>query len=497
MSQQTAVLITLILYKVTLIAIGFWASKRVKDEADFFLGGRDVGPIVSGFSYAASTSSAWVLLGFSGFVYVNGLSALWMVPGIWAGYIVMWLWVGPSLRAESEQHSQVTLTDYLVRGVDPTWRKIIAAVSTLLIILCFIFYIAAQFDAAAKAFVDQFNLSMLESVLLGAVIILIYCLLGGFWAVSVTDTLQGIVMAVVAIGLPLMVLLSAGGFGDVFTTLGGALPASYLQWNGGFGPMIFLGFVFGIWGIGLGPLGQPHLLSRLMAVRDDKARRQGFIIAMGWGVVVYIGMAVLALAGRALVEGGALSGLGDGEVIFYRAASHVLPPVLAGIVIAATLSAVMSTVDSVLLSAAAAVAHDLGFNEKFPKRAVFTSRLVMAAIAVLAVILTLSLPDTIFNRVLFAWSALGAAFGPVVVARVFGLFPSGKRIIAAILSGFIVTVIFYSYGTITIEEQQGLTKLLLQWAHLPGDPFERVIPWIIPLLIVFTTPKKNTTDSNN
>jgi len=220
-SQQTTVLITLIVYKLTLVLIGLWAARRVQSEDDFFLGGRSVGPIVSGLSYAASTSSAWVLLGFSGFVYSTGLSALWMIPGIWLGYVVMWVWIGPKLREESAALGHVTLTDFLVAKlpVHATWRRAIAVLSTLLIILCFIFYIAAQFDAAAKAFSDQFSLTMVESVLIGAVIILLYCLLGGFWAVSVTDTLQGGMMLLISIGLPLTALFAAGGFTEIFTTL--------------------------------------------------------------------------------------------------------------------------------------------------------------------------------------------------------------------------------------------------------------------------------------
>ncbi len=487
MSQQTVVLITLIVYKLTLIGIGLWAARRVHDEDDFFLGGRSVGPIVSGLSYAASTSSAWVLLGFSGFVYASGLSALWMMPGIWLGYIIMWVWIGPKLREESAELGHVTLTDFLISRLDikSGWRKAIALLSTLLIILCFIFYIAAQFDAAAKAFVDQFSLSMTESVLLGAVIILIYCLLGGFWAVSVTDTLQGAVMLLVSIGLPLATLTAAGGFGAVFNTLEATSPESYLQWSGGMGPMLLIGFMLGVWGIGGGTFGQPHLLARLMAVKDDKARRQGFTIAMSWGVLVYVGMVVLALAGRALVEGGAMNIPDTGEAIFYRVAGSVLPPVLAGIVIAATLSAVMSTVDSILLAASAAVAHDLGLNARNPKRALLASRLVMAGIAIFAVVLTLTLPDSIFNRVLFAWAALGAAFGPVVFARVAGKSPSGAIIFWAICSGFVVTVFFYSLGTLAVSETGGIWNILIGWAHLPGDPFERVAPWVIPLFLLF------------
>ena len=486
MDQQSAILATLIFYKLALVAIGVWAARRVKGEDDFFLGGRRVGALVSGLSYAASTSSAWVLLGFSGFVFVNGLSALWMVPGIWAGYAVMWLWVGPKLRRESADHGLVTLTDYLVLHVTGNWKRIIILMCTLMIVFCFIFYIAAQFDAAAKAFVDQFQLSHAEAVWIGAIIILVYCLLGGFWAVSVTDALQAFVMVLLAILLPALVLVQAGGIGDVIGQLEQSLPGQYLDIFGGMGLMVFIGFVLGLWGIGLGPLGQPHLLSRLMAVESDAARRRGFLIAMGWGVLVYCGMAVLALGGRALVESGQIPVLASGESIFYAAAAHSLPPVLAGIVIAATLSAVMSTVDSILLSAAAAVAHDMGLTRRYPKLAVTLARIVMVGIGLMAVVLTLTLSDTIFNRVLFAWSALGAAFGPVVVAQIAGRQPSGLRIAGAIFLGFTMTVVFYSFGSMTPQTQSGLVPFLVELARLPGDPFERVVPWILPLVLVLT-----------
>jgi sodium/proline symporter len=487
MSQATAVLITLIVYKLVLIGIGFWASRRIANEADFFLGGRGVGPFVSGLSYAASTSSAWVLLGFSGFVYSVGISALWMVPGIWAGYVVMWLVIGPKLQAETKQLSHITLTDYLITKVSAGWGRAIAVLSALMIILCFIFYIAAQFDAAAKAFVDQFDLSMTESVLIGAVIILIYCLLGGFWAVSVTDTLQGIVMVVVAIGLPLIALASVGGFGPMLSALHSTTAPAYMDIWGGKAFFPFIGFAFGVASIGLGTFGQPHLMNRLMALKDDKARKQGFAIAMSWGVAVYLGMALLALAGRALTDGA----LADGEVLFYRVASEVLPPVLAGIVIAAILSAVMSTVDSILLAAAGAVAHDLGFNKKYAQHSLLISRSVMTAIAVLAVVLTLSLPDSIFNRVLFAWSALGAAFGPVVFVRVFGGAPSGGVVFASILAGFAVTVFFYVCGTLD-PAAGGVLQPFVELAHIQGDPFERVVPWALPLILLLTLGRQKT-----
>ncbi|MEM7081780.1 MAG: sodium/proline symporter [Pseudomonadota bacterium] len=487
-SQTTVILLSLVLYKLLLIGIGLWASRRVQTADDFLLGGRNLGPWVAGLSYAASTSSAWVLLGFSGFAFAYGVSALWMLPGIWGGYVVMWLWFGPRLRGEAEAKRYVTPTEFISANVPPKAQTLIAALAALLITFCFIFYIAAQFDAAANAFMANFAMSSTASLLLGATIILFYCLLGGFWAASITDTLQGIVMMLAAILVPTIAVIHAGGYGQMITTVSASNPA-LLDMSGGHAGFVFVGFVLGLAGIGLGTLGQPHLLARLMAVRGERERKQGFAIAMTWAVLVYLGMASLALAARSL----ALEP-GNGEQIFYLMAEALLPPLLAGIVIAAILSAVMSTVDSLLLAAAAAIAHDLGLARRLRIGELTLSRVVMAGLVLAAVTLALTLPDTIFNRVLFAWNALGAAFGPVIIARLLGREPAAAARVASILTGFSLTVLFYTYGAIDVADtSHALSRTLADLAHLPGDPFERVVPFIPPLLIVMLAPRHRRT----
>lgn len=482
MDTNTLIIIaTLIVYKLALIGIGLWASRRNKTEDDFFLGGRGLGAWVAGLSYAASTSSAWVLLGFTGFVYANGLSALWMVPGILGGYVVVWQVFGKRLREETASRGHITLTDFMTAESGRGMKTVIAITSAVLIIFCFTFYIAAQFGAAGAAFETQLNLPHVESLLIGALVILIYALLGGFWAVSVTDMLQGGLMALVAILLPAAALIAAGGPGGVWETLSASAPDGYLSWTGPHTEFIFIGFVLGVAAIGLGPFGQPQLIARLMAVKDEKSRKQGFQIAMGWAVIVYTGMITLALSGRALTGGDA-----DGESLLYLLASDLFPAMIAGLIIAAVLSAVMSTVDSLLIATSAAVAHDMGVARQFPGREVLISRIVMAILVGLAVALALALPATIFSRVLFAWSALGAAFGPVVLVRVFHREPAGWAILAAILSGFAMTVFFYLAGQIGGDSWAG------ELARLPGDPFERIVPWVLPLvlLIIASRPSR-------
>ena len=204
----------------------------------------------------------------------------------------------------------------------------------ILFLFCFIFYIAAQFDAAAGAFVSYLKLSHITSLLIAAMVILIYCLLGGFWAASVTDTFQAIIMIIAAITISSITVIEAGGFEKVVKSLF-LLDQNYTKWSGGYTGFLLLGFLAGSIGIGIGTFGQPHLLARLMAVKGKKEIKFGFYIAIIWVIIIYCAMAWLGLAARSL-----LTETQAGEQIFYLMAEKLLPPVLAGIVIASILSAV-------------------------------------------------------------------------------------------------------------------------------------------------------------
>ena len=475
MSEATVILITLVAYKLAMVGIGMWAATRNRTETDFLLGGRNLGPFVAGLSYAASTSSAWVILGFSGFVYAIGLSAVWMVPGVWAAYAVVWLYFGRRLREESVTHRQVTLTEFLLQDSSGGLKRLASCTAGVLVLFCFVFYVAAQLDAAGNALTKNFAIPTTSAIILGVAVIVFYAFIGGFWAVSVTDTVQAVIMMVVSVGVPLAALATAGGPVEVWSTLTASTPPEYLAINGGHAGLVLLGFTMGLIGMSLGALGQPHLLARLMAVKGETERRRGYLITTGWGVVVFAGMVTLGLSGRALMPD-----LGNAETLFYHAAGECLPAVLGGIATAAILSAVMSTVDSLLLAAAGAASHDMGISRYFPGREAMTSRAAMLVVAALAVVLALGLPETIFNRVLFAWSALGAAFGPIVLFRVAGREVAAGPALAAMACGFAVTVLFYTFGSAPVGE-----SMLSRAAHLPGDPFERVAPWLASVLILW------------
>ncbi len=458
MSSTTIVLITLIFYKIVLLLIGFWASKRVHSESDFFIAskanGGGLGAWTAGLSYAASTSSAWVILGYTGFVFSAGVKALWLVPGIFLGYLLTWLVMGPRLNAETAEKGHITMIDFMTTDVTNKWKSRIAALSAVLIIFCFVFYVAAQFQAAGNAFSSVFGLSMVESIILGAVIIVIYCLLGGFLAASVTDALQAVVMLSACLIVPYVTVQAAGGLGAVMETLHAREATGYFQLSGGIVGMVALGAGLGLFGTGLGAAGQPQLLNRVMAAKDSRARLQGAAITIGWGSLIYIGVTALAFSARALMPDT------PSEQIFFKAAEQYLPPVMAGIVLAAILSAVMSTVDSLLLAAASAISHDLGAARFMPGRELLAGRLSMIVIAIISVILTLILPDSIFDRVLFSWVALGAAFGPATLTRCLGWRVNGAHIFFAVLIGFAIAAIASNFNGVFAD----ICEKWLSWA---------------------------------
>ncbi|VAV88143.1 Proline/sodium symporter PutP (TC 2.A.21.2.1) @ Propionate/sodium symporter [hydrothermal vent metagenome] len=447
-------LVTLVLYQIALLGIGFWAKGRTKTMSDYFLGGRTLGPWVSGLSYAASSSSAWVLLGLSGFFFAIGPLALWILPGVWLGYVVVWLVIGPSLRRAAATHDLITLTDFLVIGITGKMRKTITALAAGFILFCFSLYVASQFQGAGNAFASSFGLSMGASVLIGAGVVLAYTWVGGFWAVSVTDALQAVLMIVVAVVLAVLALVLQGSPQAIWSSAS-ANPAAISPQG-----IAAFGFVIGCLGIGIGPVGQPQLLNRLMAIRSGRDIKTGFAIAITWSVIVFSSMAVLGLCARSL-----LPATTPAEDVFFVFSHAALPPVLAGIVLAAVLSAILSTADSLLLAAGSAAAHDLGLAKKFVGKELLISRLVTLGISAIAVALTLFLPASIFSRVLFAWSAMGAAFGPTVLLRAIGHPPTSWGVLLSMVSGFALTILFY-----------------LQ-PDAPGDVLERVVPFVVALAI--------------
>ena len=458
MSGTTAILLTLVLYNASLIGVGLWAKGRNRDVADFYLAGRGLGPWIAAISASASSSSAWTLLGVSGVAYAWGLPALWLFPAMIGGFLLNWAWVAPRLQKLARDEDAVTLSAVVVPAGLGDSRRVILRTAAAIIVFCFVFYIAAQFEAAAKGFESTFALSKQTSILIGAGIVLAYTLLGGFWAVSVTDCVQGLLMVIAAIVLPVVAVIAVGGLDSLvvglIATKSAGSPTEPLSGVMG----VF--FVLGILGIGLGYPGQPHVVNRFMALRDEKSIKQGRVIAIAWAAIVYGGMLTLGLSARVLS-----ADLVDSEQVMFKMAADLLPPVVAGVMLAAVLSAIMSTADSQLLVAASAVSYDWNLADGNPDRGLGTARATVVVVLVLATILALVWRADIFSRALFAWTALGAAFGPILIVRLTGRSVSAQGTLAAMLSGF------------------GLIVLISWLPDTPGDFAERVVPFFIALAV--------------
>jgi sodium/proline symporter len=457
MDRTTSVLVTLVLYNAVLIGVGLWARGRNKSVQDYFLAGRGLGAWVAAISASASSSSAWTLLGVSGAAYAWGLPALWIFPSTVGGFIINWFWVAPRLKRLAAEEQAVTLSEVIAPPETGRHRKLILRTAALIIVFCFTFYIASQFEAAGKAFESVFELSKQNSILIGAAIVLVYTLLGGFWAVSVTDSVQGGLMAVAALVLPVVALSAVGGFSSLVDGLA-AIGSAGSPIGGG--ALVGVFFVLGLMGIGINYPGQPHVVNRFMALKDDQALRQGRVIAIAWAVLVYSGMLLLGLCARVL-----FADLGDSEQVLFKVATELLPSVVAGVMLAAVLSAIMSTADSQLLVAASAISYDWNLADRHKESGLAGTRSTVVVVLIMATVLALVWRADIFSRVLFAWSAAGSAFGPILMMRLLGRSVTCRATFAAMVLGF------------------GLTVIISFFPNAPGDAAERLVPFFIALFI--------------
>lgn len=428
-------------YLAALLAIGWKAAQRTHGGEDFHLAGRSLGAWAAGISSTASSESGWVTLGAVGMTYTHGVSGLWFAPGCLAGYLVNVYFVAPRLRDLSERQQSLTLTDVLTsRWGDP--RHVVRLTSVVIILLCMMGYVAAQMTAAGKAFQSTFDLQghagYVLGVLLGAVVITAVTSLGGFRGVAWTDLFQGLLVAAALVALPLYAVFRMGGFRELVQGLGAIDPALLTATGGQVGPALW-GFVVGNLGIGLGYPGMPHVITRYMAARDQEEIRRLKLIAILWGVVVFYGAGVVGLASRVM-----LPTLADGEKALMVLGLKLLHPALAGLMLAAVISAILSTVSSQLLVAASAVSYDVveGVMGQAAddRRSLVLGRWTVAVVGVLGVVLALSNVRIVFWFVLFAWSGLGAAFGPLILLALTRVRMSRFGALAGMLTGFGVTV---------------------------------------------------------
>jgi sodium/proline symporter len=444
LSADPSILAGLLFYFVMMLGVGFAASRYMKTLDDFVLGGRRLGPWVSAISERASGESAWFLLGLPGAAYGLGFTEYWSVIGIASGILASWTFIAIPLRRETARMGALTLPDYFeLRFKDGS--RVLRVVSMVSILFFYTAYVAAQLHGAGKILNATFGVEPVWGIVIGTSIVVFYTLMGGFLAVAWTDLIQGLLMTSVSVILPLVGLVKVGGPAALIEKLSVGGP-DYLTMSGGkVGHAFLFGVVVGGLSWGFGYLGQPHLLTRYMAIRKTSELPKGGLIAMGWVLISYWGAPFIGVVGLAVLG----PGLADPEQVMPLLAKALVPGWMAGLMIAGATAAMMSTADSQILVATSALIEDIYVRLFRPKttpgRLVLLSRLatiLIASIAFVLAIMALMGSELIDGMVAYAWTGLGASFGPPLLFALWWKGTTRGGALAGMIGGMTATVIW-------------------------------------------------------
>lgn len=399
--------------------------------------------VVVALSAVVSGRSAWLLLGVTGMAYIQGASAAWAVVGYITVELLLFLFLAPRLRRQTEKMGDLTIPDYFESRFNDQ-SGMLRIVSVVIILVFMIAYVAAQFKGGGKAFSASFGIGEFEGLLITAGIVLVYTILGGFLAVALTDVLQAVFMIIALVVLPVIAVIDIGGWETVTQSLHQVSPQFLDPSALGFGALV--GFI----GIGLGSPGNPHILVRYMSIDDPKQLKVSAIVGTVWNVFMAAGALLIGWVGRAIYPSPEMLPAGDRENLYPFLAQTQLHPLLFGMVVASIFAAIMSTADSQLLVAASGVVRDV--YQKLIKKGqvidqktlVIYSRSVVFILVVLAILLGYIAADWIFWLVLFAWAGLGASIGPTIILSLFWKRTTKWGVLAGLLSGTMVTIVWKS-----------------------------------------------------
>ncbi len=461
--EQICIVLAIVLYLGMMILVGLYFSRKNKDASanEFYLGGRKLGPIVTAMSAEASDMSSWLLMGLPGLAYIYGIAeASWTAIGLAVGTYVNWLIIARRLRRYTVITGDcVTIPEFFSRRYRDN-KKILNFIASLVIIIFFVPYTASGFSAVGKLFESLFGVDYHVAMVVGAVIIIGYTVLGGFLAVSTTDLIQSIVMSIALLVILGFGVSVAGGL-DVVMENAKALP-SYLSLTstydgaGGTSPYGFLTIVSTLaWGLGY--FGMPHILLRFMAIRDEKELKTSRRIASSWVVVSMFVAIFIGIVGYSVSMAGSIetfTSTSESETLIIKLAyllaeNGVFLALIAGVVLAGILACTMSTADSQLLTAASSVSENLlqdCFKIKLStKKSLMVARLTVLAIAVIGILVAWDRDSSVFSIVSFAWAGFGASFGGVMLMALTWKRSNKYGAIAGMISGAIM-VFVWKYG---------------------------------------------------
>ncbi len=455
--METATFISLGLYFLAMLAIGLYSFKQANTDVEgYMLGGRNLSPKVTALSAGASDMSGWMLMGLPGAMYLTGLSSAWIAIGLVIGAYLNYVLVAPRLRVYTEvANNAITIPDYFENRFNDNSR-VLRIVSSIVIVLFFTLYTSSGVVAGGKLFETSFGLNYELGLYITAGVVVAYTLFGGFMAVSITDFVQGCIMFVALVLVPVVVLVDLDGWQGVTQSLN-TLDGQYLDMfvNASNGELVSTIAIISMLSWGFGYFGQPHIIVRFMAIRSVNDIKTAQKIGISWMVVAITGALATGLLGLAYVTKQGTP-LNDAETIFIYLSQLLFHPLIGGFLLAAILAAIMSTISSQLLVTSSSLTSD--FYQAFFRRdasqheLIIVGRISVVIVALVAIFLAYDRDSSILSLVSNAWAGFGAAFGPLIL---FSLFWKRMTLISAI-SGMLVgavTVLLWIYLPITVDGQ--------------------------------------------
>ncbi len=454
MSFKDPTLITFVIYISAMLLIGFTAYLATKNFDDYILGGRSLGSFVTALSAGASDMSGWLLMGLPGAIYASGLSEAWIAIGLVAGAWLNWLFVAGRLRVHTEHnHNALTLPDYFSHRFEDN-LGLLRIISALVILVFFTIYCASGVVAGARLFETTFGMSYFSALWLGAAATILYVFIGGFLAVSWTDTVQASLMIFALLITPLFVILALGDMDAALATIEAQKPAAFDMFNG-----LSAVAIVSLLAWGLGYFGQPHILVRFMAADSVKSIPAARRIGMSWMIVTLLGAVAVGFFGIAYFAGhpeqaGPVTV--NGERVFMELTKLLLNPWVAGIILSGVLAAVMSTLSAQLLVSSSALTQDFYKALLRPhasqKELVWVGRGMVLAIALVAIAIAYDPDRKVLGLVSYAWAGFGAAFGPVVLISLLWKRMTRFGALAGMLVGALTVIVWKTWIGLGVYE---------------------------------------------
>ena len=440
MAASTYQVIALAIYFVAMIAIGLWANSKNNSLDDYVLGGRQLSPTVAALSAGASDMSGWLLMGLPGAVYLSGLSQEWLAVGLTIGAWCNWKFVAPRLRSYTEVAGDaVTVPVFLSNRLHDT-KRVLRIVSGVVILVFFTFYVSSGMVSGGLFFKSSFGQEYHTGMLLLAGITVFYTFFGGFMGASYTDMVQGLLMLAALIAVPVVTIINLGGVGPVVESISQVSPDALSIFAG----TTFAGIVSSLaWGLGY--FGQPHIIVRFMAMRTPADAKSGRRIGISWMVLTVFGAlsgAFMGIAYFARHPEASLTNPETAESVFLDLSQILFHPLVAGLILAAVLAAIMSTLSSQLIVCSSALVEDLYgiFSSKklSASKSLWLGRAGVAIVALVAGALAWNPNSSILQLVAFAWAGFGSAFGPTVLLSLYWRKLTTQGALASMITGAVV-----------------------------------------------------------